>query len=214
MKQVKRSNKLIKKEGCIDKYVGGKQATAILGVHYRTLYNWERDGIIKTIRTPGGKRLYDVSGYLEENKKEKKEEKKKICYCRVSSSGQKDDLKRQVKYMQENYPDYEIIKDIGSGLNLNRTGLRRIIDLAIVNQIDEVVVAYRDRLARFGYELIEDLLKQYSNGKIIVINEKENITAEEELMQDMLQVMNVFVAKMNGIRKYNKKNHKNTIIKK
>lgn len=199
-------------------YYPPKKATEILGVHYRTLYVWEKNGKIDTIRTPGGKRLYNVKKYLESIKKFSntkiiKEEikdndiRKNICYCRVSSHGQKDDLYRQIEFMKEKYPDHEIIKDIGSGLNYNRVGLRKIIDLAIENKINEVVVAYKDRLTRFGFELIEYIINKFSNGKIIV-HDKIELSPEEEMMRDLLQVMNVFNAKMNGIRKYKKSGKK------
>jgi putative resolvase len=100
------------------------------------------------------------------------------------------------------YPNNILIKDIGSGMNLNRRGLRKIIDLAIENKINEVIIAHKDRLTRFGFDLIEDIIIKYSNGKIIVLNKKKDITPEEELVKDVLQIMNVFVAKMNGLRKY------------
>ncbi len=74
--------------------------------------------------------------------------------------------------MKELYPDYKIIEDIGSGINFNRKGIRKIIDLAINNKINKVVVAYKDRLTRFGFELIEDIIKKYSNGTIEIINKK------------------------------------------
>jgi excisionase family DNA binding protein len=199
------------------KYLGGKEASKKLGVHQRTLYQWEEKGHIETIRTPGGKRLYNVDKYIEINNKnvnesktdildelDKKEGKLNIAYVRVSSIGQKDDLVRQKKEMTSKYPNHIVVEDIGSGINFNRRGIRKIIKLAISGKINEVVVAYKDRLTRFGYELIEDLIKEYSNGKIIIVNDKEDIEPEEELAKDVLQIMNVFVAKMNGLRKYNK----------
>lgn len=185
-------------------YIGGKQAGEKLGVSRQTLYLWEKKGWIKTIRTNGGKRLYDVDSYLKEKNNKYEIEKINICYIRVSSNSQKDDLERQEKYMQKRYPEYKIIKDIGSGINLNRRGLNKILDLAIEGKVGEVVVAYKDRLARFGYDLIERMIIKYSNGSIKVLNKKKNKEPTEELMEDVLQVMNVFVAKMNGLRKYNK----------
>jgi len=196
------------------KFVGGKQASEIIGVHQRTLYQWDDKGLIETIRTPGGKRLYNVEKYLEENKDEqidpieqidKIKGKLSICYVRVSSQGQKDDLERQKAMMIENYPTHLIIEDIGSGLNLNKRGIKKIIHLAIEGRIKEIVVAYKDRLTRFGYELIEELVTKYSEGEIKVLNEKELIEPEEELVKDMMSIMNVYVAKMNGLRKYRKK---------
>ena len=206
------------------KFVGGKQASEIIGVHQRTLYIWEEKGLIETIRTTGGKRLYNVEKYLkekicnEENKNQntilcddldeldKEKEKLNICYVRVSSNGQKDDLERQKNAMVKLYPKHKIIEDIGSGLNLNKRGIKKIINLAIEGKINELVVAYRDRLTRFGFELIEELIQKYSKGKIIILNEKEIIEPEEELVKDVMSILNVYVAKMNGLRKYNKIN--------
>jgi predicted site-specific integrase-resolvase len=106
--------------------------------------------------------------------------------------------------MIHKYPNYKIIEDIGSGLNLNKVGIKKIIKLAIAGKINELVIAYRDRLTRFGYELIEELITEYSNGKIIVLNESNKLEPEEELVKDIMAIMNVYVAKMNGLRKYKK----------
>jgi len=199
----------------MNKYSGGKEASEKLGVHQRTLMSWDKKGLIKVIRTPGNKRLYDVEGFLKEHKLNIEEkiniiedtnDKLNICYVRVSTNGQKDDLKRQKEMMKELYNDYMIIEDIGSGLNLNKKGLRKIIDLAIEGRVNKLVIAHKDILVRFGYELIEDLIKKYSNGDIIIVNKKEEVKKpEEELIYDVLQIMNVYVAKMNGLRRYKKK---------
>jgi predicted site-specific integrase-resolvase len=203
-------------------YLKGAQASEKLGIHQRTLYQWEMKGWIKTLRTPGGIRYYDVDGYIKnkecekekETKKEqecietelkeldKKEEKLNICYVRVSTHGQKSELENQKKFMEKMFPNYQMIEDIGSGINFNRKGLRKIIDLAIEGKINMVVVANRDRLTRFGFDFISDLIQKYSNGRVIVLNEKEVDEPEIELAKDVLQIMNVFVAKMNGLRRY------------
>ena len=99
---------------------------------------------------------------------------------------------------------YEIIKDIGSGINFNRKGLRKIIKLGIEGKINKLVVAYKDRLTRFWFDLIEDLLKEYSNCDIVK-NDKEDKEAEEELVNDVLLILNVYTAKMNRLRKYKNK---------
>ena len=119
--------------------------------------------------------------------------------------GQKEDLERQKKYMKHKYKKYEMIEDIGSGINFNRRGLKKIIYLAIEGKINKLVVAHKDRLTRFGFELIEDLIKKYSNGIIILDDEGElKKEPKEELVDDVLQILNVYTAKMNGLRKYNK----------
>ena len=197
-----------------NKFVGGKEASKIIGVHQRTLMNWDKNGIIETIRTPGNKRLYNVSKFIKDTKCKTNvcenlddldiKTKLKICYVRVSSSNQKDDLQRQKEIMEKEYPNHIIIEEIGSGLNLNKRGIKKIIHLAIQGKIKELVVAYRDRLTRFGYELIEELITKYSKGKIIVLSENKKMEPEEELVKDIMAIMNVYVAKMNGLRKYNK----------
>ena len=107
--------------------------------------------------------------------------------------------------MTNKYPTYKLIEDIGSGINFNRRGLRKIIKYAITGQINAVVVAHKDRLTRFGFELIEDLIKEYSNGKIILDDDKEHKKEKkEELVEDVLQILNVYTAKLNGMRKYKK----------
>ena len=106
--------------------------------------------------------------------------------------------------MKKIYPTFELISDIGSGLNLNIIWLKTIIDYAIRGEIEILVVAYKDRLARFGYDLIERLIKDYSNGVIKIENQSEEKTPIEELTKDIVSIMNVYVAKMNGLRKYKK----------
>jgi len=187
-------------------FVSGKKASEILGVHQRTLYQWEKKGKIEVIRTPGNQRMYNINKFLNYNNNETidntTDAKLNIIYVRVSSHSQKDDLQRQKNYMVKRFPKHMVIEDIGSSINLNRKGLRKIIKYAIEGKIEEVVVAYKDRLARFGFELIEDLIKVYSNGKIIIVNKNKDLEPEQELIKDVLQIMNIFVAKMNGLRKY------------
>lgn len=200
----------------MENFVSGKKASEILGVHQRTLYQWEEKKQIETIRTPGGKRMYNVKKYLEfKNEKPVKinnseinkliENNGKYLYARVSSLGQKEDLVRQEKLLKEKYPNYKLISDIGSGMNLNRKGLRTLIDKSIKGEVKEVVIVHKDRLCRYGYELIEDIIEKYSNGKIIILDNLEKKEPKEELVEDVLQIMNIFVAKINGMRKYSKK---------
>lgn len=195
-------------------YLTRKEATKVLGIHYHTLYKLAENKEIETVII-GKRQLYNVNKYLQSKKINVNQVRRKICYCRVSSSKQKEDLNRQIEVMKKIYPTFEIISDIGSGLNLNRDGLKKIIDYAIKGEIEILVVAYKDRLARFGYDLIERLIKEYSNGEIKIENKDEEKTPMDELSKDIVAIMNVYVAKMNGLRKYKKlltddiKNNKN-----
>ena len=113
---------------------------------------------------------------------------------------------RETSFIYEKmYKNYEIITNIESGLNMNRKGFIKIIDYAINCEINNLVITYKDRLMRFGYELVERLIQKYSNGKIIVIHKNNNETPMEELSKDIIAIMNIYVAKINGMCKYKNK---------
>jgi putative resolvase len=157
---------------------------------------------IQTIITLGKCRLYNIQKYIDENisfKIIEPSSKKSICYCRVSTNGQKDHLKTQIEYMQRQYPTHTIIKDIGSGINFKREGIKTILELAHTGQIEELVVAYKDRLCRFGFELFEHILQTQSNASIVVLNDTTH-SPEEEFVNDLLQIITVFSARVNGLR--------------
>lgn len=192
-------------------YFTGKEASEILKVHQNTLRNWANENKLEVYRTPGNKRMYNVGKFMKENNliseqiiHEEIKERLIIGYVRVSTINQASDLQRQKEELLEFYPNIKIIEDIGSGLSLTKKGIKKIIDLAIEGKIENLIVLYKDRLARFGYDLIEHLITEYSNGKIIIVHEKENETTEEELVKDVMNILNVYTAKLNGIRKYNK----------
>ena len=192
------------------KFVGSKKACEILGVHHQSLHNWDSNKKIEVLRTPGGKRLYNIDKFINDNTTsindniDNNKTKRNICYCRVSTKNQKNDLMHQIDFMKEKYPNYEIIKDIGSGLNFKRVGLKKLINYAINGEINTIVIAYKDRLCRFGFDLLEFIIDKYSNGKIIVLNEK-HLSPEEELTHDLVSIINVFSARINGLRTYKKK---------
>ena len=184
-------------------FIGGKKACAILGVHYKTLYNWAEKGQIEVVRTPGGKRMYNVSKYIGDNiniQPEEKIAKKKICYCRVSTSKQKDDLQRQIKYMKERYPKHEIWTDIGSGINWKRKKFNKIFQFAKDGLIDEVVVAHRDRLCRFAFDMAQNILKMH-DVKLVVINSVDK-TIDEDMCDDLMSIIQIYICRKNGRRKY------------
>ena len=195
-------------------YYTPKEASEKLGVHWQTLKNWEKHGKIKSIRSPGGKRYYDINDFINKIENEPKSNelnnvsiRKKICYCRVSSHSQKKELENQIKYMSKKYPNHEILYDIGSGINFNRQNLNKIINYAIKNELEEIAISYKDRLCRIGYELIEKILKEYSNTNIIIEND-ELKSPEEELTNDLIEIITVFSSKLYGIRSYKLKKDK------
>ena len=193
-------------------YIGRNEACERLNIHYLTLYSIAERNEIETIII-GKRKMYNVEKYLRDHGMKTSLIRRKVCYCRVSSKKQKDDLMRQIKEMKINYPTYEIISDIASGLNYERQGLKKILDYIIKGELETLVVAYRDRLTRFGYEMIEWMLKEYSKGELNVLHKNEETTPTEEITKDILSIMNVYVAKVNGLRKYKNK-IKKTIIQK
>ena len=184
------------------KYVKPKEASRIIGVNLDTLRRMAGRNEIKHIRTDTGRYLFDISSFTERSTHEVPE-RKKICYVRVSSRGQKGDLQNQISLLKTKYPDSEIISDYGSGLNFNRKGLQKILDLAHKGELQEVVVTYKDRLCRFGFELFEYILETQSNAKIVVLCHNST-SKESELATDLLSIITVFSARMYGLRKYKK----------
>ncbi|MFN7852612.1 MAG: IS607 family transposase, partial [Dolichospermum sp.] len=180
-------------------YIPLRKAVEFLGLHPNTLRRYADEGKIKSIKNPAGQRLYDVESYIRGDSIRTPT----ICYCRVSSSKQRDDLDKQIAYMQSLYPDAEIIKDIGSGLNFKRKGLRSLLDRLLQGNKFILVVACRDRLARFGFELVQYMVEQ--NGGQIVVLDKTVHCPQSELTQDLLSILPVFSCRMHGLRKYSKK---------
>ncbi|OQW90387.1 MAG: DNA invertase [Beggiatoa sp. IS2] len=176
-------------------YVNTRTACNRLGVHSNTLRNWDRDGKIKTMRTPGGIRLYDLDS-LESDRR-------KFIYARVSSRNQKDDLNSQIEYLKTRFPNHELIEDIGSGLNFKRKGLNTLLELVMSGQVSEIIVTHKDRLCRFGYELIEAIATKNS-CKIMVLDESK-LSPQAELVNDLLSIIHVFSCRLYGLRKYSRK---------
>lgn len=185
-----------------------KEASEFLGVSIDTLRRWERTGKITSLRTEGGHRRYEKKELIKFKKDDSLEHRITIAYCRVSSSDQKEDLQRQIEnvsqYCIANGYQFQVISDLGSGLNYNKKGLRELIELICSNQIERIVVNYKDRLIRFGFELIEQLCGIY-NVRIEVINLTEDKTYEEELVEDVLSVITVFSAKLYGSKSHKSK---------
>ena len=194
-------------------YYTPKETCNVLGIHFQTLRNWSLKNQIPFLQTESGRKYYKIE-YVEnlinneqKSVKEKTNIKKKICYCRVSSHSQKIELTNQIKYMKSKYKNHEILFDIGSGINFKRKNLNKIINYAINNELEELVISYRDRLCRIGYELIENILLNYSNTNIIILNEDFK-SPEEELTNDLIEIVTVFSSKIYGMRSYKIQNSK------
>ena len=183
-------------------YSIGKFAKEI-GVTTQTLRNWHKSRELIPFKiTEGGTRYYSeeqlnrylgVFGNIN---------KITVGYCRVSSNKQKDDLNRQVDnmklYLTSKGTPYEIIEDIGSGINYNKKGLNKLIGMIVSYKVDKIVVLYKDRLLRFGFEIIENIAKLY-DCKIEIIDNTEK-TEEQELVEDLIQIVTVFSCRLQGKR--------------
>lgn len=179
----------------MNKYISSRKAEEALGVCRNTLLNWAGDGKIDFIKTPSGQRKYCVESITktEQNLQE-------VCYCRVSSPKQKDDLDRQVDFLQKQYPNATFIKDIGSGLNFKRKGLNSLLERAMQGHKLKIIVAHKDRLARFGFDLIEYIVVR-SGGEILVLDRTLD-SPESELTKDLLSILHVFSCRLHGLRNY------------
>lgn len=186
-----------------ENWISAYRATAAIGVTARTLRNWEARGFIRTKRSPTGHRLYDLSSYV---KAEEPGEGfgERFIYARVSSVKQKDDLDRQVQSLTEKYPGYRVVRDIGSGINWKRPGLRTLVRSCLEGTIREVVVAHRDRLSRLAFDLLEYLVEQ-GGGKITVVGSGDRLCTADELGEDLLSIVHVFSSRHYGLRSYRKK---------
>ena len=191
-------------------YVSSQEACKLFQVSISTLRRWDNEGKIDTYRTAGKQRRYSTQLLTKTNNTITNDvQKQKICYCRVSSTHQKNDLQRQKEYLKSKYPDYRIIQDIGSGINWKRSGLKTILELAMQKKLDTVVVAHRDRLCRFAFELIQWILEK-NEVKLVVLNESICST-EQELAEDLLSIIHVFSCRQMGKRRYKKEeNNGNT----
>lgn len=187
------------------KYYSIGQFSKLIGKTSQTLREWDKKDILKPHHVaPTGYRYYSQEqlNHFLGIKGEKQLNKKIIGYCRVSSHKQKDDLERQIEnvktYMYAKGYQFEIIKDIGSGINYNKKGLNQLIDMITNSEVDRVVILYKDRLIRFGFELIENLCNKY--GTTIEIIDNTDKTEEQELVEDLIQIVTVFGCRLQGKR--------------
>ena len=189
------------------------QASRLLGVTIQTLRNWDKQGLLKPDEiTKGGSRRYKLESLKNINKNIKfsVDGLKTIAYARVSSHDQKDDLIRQVQvlelYCTKAGFNYEVIQDLGSGMNYYKKGLTKLLNLILEGQVKRLILTHKDRLLRFGAELIFAICEAKEVEVIIINKGDENIKFEEELAKDVLEIITVFSARLYGSR--SKKNKK------
>ncbi len=181
----------------------GEAATA-LGVHVTTLRRWEAQGRLAAEHTAGGHRQYDLAKLRPEMfRAAEKADRKTIAYARVSSHDQKDDLERQKQvlelYCARHGWTFEVVADLGSGMNYHKKGLKRLLDGIIDDEVGRLVIAHKDRLLRFGAELVFAICEA-KGVEVVILNQGEGTTFEEDLARDVLEIITVFSARLYGSR--------------
>lgn len=188
------------------------QAASILGVSVKTVRRWTDSGKLASTRSPSGHRRYkllDVQS-CRDGTEILTQTRITINYARVSSHDQKQDLIRQVQVL-ENYSssngwNYETISDLGSGLNYKKKGLKQLLSRIMKGDVCRLVLTHKDRLLRFGSELVFAICEEFNTTVVIINQTKEEITFEQELATDMIELVTVFSARLYGSR--SKKNKK------
>jgi len=189
-------------------YSTGKFAKMI-GVHVRTIQRWDRVGILNPDNhTPKGRRLYSHEQYLKYLNKPMFETKKSIIYARVSSYNQKEDLKSQISSIEQYCTMNQIhiddvYQDVGSGLNYKRRNFLKMVNEITSGEIERLVIAHKDRVVRFGFELIEELCKTNFVDLVIINNEKQS--PQEEVVVDLMTIIHAFSSRLYGLRTYKNK---------
>ncbi|ARU54163.1 IS607 family transposase OrfA [Oleiphilus messinensis] len=180
-------------------------AAFLLGVAVSTLRRWEKESrFFSDFRTPGGHRRYALDKLLAFcGQSTANEQRRTICYARVSSHDQKKDLQTQIARLQKHareagYEAVETIDDLGSGLNYKKRGLKRLIKLICQRKVKRLVIVHKDRLLRFGAELLFALCQFYGTEVVILEEVEENF--EQQLCHDVLALMTVFSARLHGSR--------------
>lgn len=192
----------------MDRLLTIKEAGKVLGVSTSTLRRWDRERrLIPDERTEGNQRRYLLSS-IRPNLRKDGGERKTIAYARVSSGDQKKDLERQKQTLElfcaSNGWSFELISDLGSGMNYYKKGLKKLLKDIIEGDIERLVLTHKDRLLRFGAELVFSICEA-KNVEVIIVNKGEDTTFEEDLAKDVLEIITVFSARLYGSRSHKNK---------
>ena len=185
------------------KKVKASEASQYYKTSISNIRKWARDGSIPVQQTPKGHYNYIIPVPTKNTVVQDNEDQnfpKEIIYTRVSSKKQKEDLQRQSRYLSTFYPSYHLITDIGSGINYRRKGFKTILEQLIKGNIKKVVVAYKDRFTRFGFDYFQWMFQQY--GAVLESMDQEELDSREDLLSDLMEVITVFTARYYGRRKY------------
>jgi len=192
----------------MNRFISIGTAAEALGVSASTLRRWELTGKLVPERTAGGQRRYDLSTLSPEQYHGASEPRKTVAYARVSSHDQKDDLARQQQvlelYCASQGWTFDVIADLGSGMNYHKKGLKHLLDGIIEGRVGRLVIAHKDRLLRFGAELVFAIC-QAKGVEVVIINKGEDATFEEDLANDVLEIITVFSARLYGSRSHKNK---------
>jgi len=187
-----------------------KEVCQRLGISYPTLARWVREGKIRAVRTAGGKYRIPESEVrrIAEGAPVSKEVRA-VIYARVSSPGQKGDLEGQIQYLRQycsskGYKVIDVLSDIASGLKADRRGLLKLLDYVTNRQVDVIVVAYRDRLTRFGLEYLEYFFRQYGVRVEAVLGDEPK-DSRQELVEDLIEIVDSFAGRLYGLRSRRKR---------
>lgn len=171
-----------------------------------TIRRWEREGRISSKRSAGGQRYFDDSDVRRALRIDvPNKERVTVVYCRVSSAGQRDDLESQIAAM-ENFclgagiAVSEWVTEIGGGMNFKRKKFLTLLDRISDGEVERLVVAHKDRLTRFGFDMIEHVAQR--NGCEIIVANTESLSPQQELVNDLLSIVHTFSCRLYGLRRY------------